>query len=297
MSKRNEQFPLFEEFVTFITERWSIHQKRLKGLPPPWTEDPILHTFRFTNVRREDDRVTRWIHAEWLRPHETDYDTVVFAMCVARLLNLPAALEAVGYPTDGRWMGRFKRVMAERSAQGLPVFTAAYMINAVGATKGELKSDYLARRVLPPLWEARRALGSTLRTAPTLRALHEQLLTFHGFGGGFMSAQVIADVKWTPAGKKKEDWDTFAAWGPGSRRGLGWVCGDRGRNWKEEEWYETLLELRKVLLPCLPKALRTLDSQNLQNCLCEGFKYFKTKYAGARPKQFFRAKPGQYLPQ
>lgn len=284
----SKAFPLLDEFLHFVTERWRIHQRRLSNEPPPWTKDPILSTYRFTNVRREDDRVTIWLHREWLRPHCKDYDTVVFAMCLARLVNLPTMLSVLGYPQ--RWdASRFVRLMEQRRAEGYKTFTGAYMVNAVGATKGQSKASYLAAQVLPPLWSARKELGKTLQQANTLAALFNQLNTFHGFGAGFMAAQVIADVKQTPVGLRKADWLTFAHSGPGSRRGLNYLCGypvlDR---WKEEEeWHGVLMQLRSVTLPKLPTELRGLDAQNLQNCLCEFSKYCRVKFDNGRTKKYF----------
>jgi len=43
----------------------SIRIKKEGGERPPWTHDPILRDAYFTNVHREDDRVTRWIAKHW----------------------------------------------------------------------------------------------------------------------------------------------------------------------------------------------------------------------------------------
>jgi hypothetical protein len=288
----SKQFPRLEEFVYFVNERWSIHQKRLAGKPAPWTKDPILLEYRFTNVRREDDRVTKCIHENWLQPHAEDYDTVVFAMALARLVNLPASLEALGYPS--KWNPkRFVKLMEARKKDGMATFTGAYMINAVGATKGQSKASYLADQVLGPLWNSRKLLGNLVRTGCELSTLQEALMLHHGFGGGFMSAQVVADIKHLPSMKKAEDWMTFAMSGPGSRRGLNWLVGrEPTARWNEEEWHATLLDLMKVAQPKLKCPV--LDAQNLQNCLCEFSKYCKVKYNGGRAKQKFRASGEAY---
>jgi hypothetical protein len=292
----SDQFPLLDEFVAFITERWSIHQRRLKGLPPPWTQDEILRTYRFTNVRREDDRVTRWISERWLQPHATNYDTVVFAMCLARLVNLPATLEALGYPV--RWdAARFVRIMESRKAAGELTYNCAYIINAVGATKGQSKASYLAASVLTPLWQNRKMLGEALQQCPDLGLvhLHAALMHFHGFGGGFLSAQVVVDVRYTPAGLTAPDWKTFAVSGPGSRRGLNRLCGREVKaRWHEEEWHATLMELRKLVLPKLSKELRELSTSDLQSTICEVDKYFRAKFSEGRPKQYFKASTAPY---
>lgn len=288
----SKQFPRLDEFVYFVNERWSIHQKRLAGKPAPWTKDPILLEYRFTNVRREDDRVTKWIHDNWLQPHAKDYDTIVFAMALARLVNLPASLEVLGYPST--WNPkRFVKLMEARKADGMATFTGAYMINAVGATKGQSKASYLAEQVLGPLWSSRKRLGELVRAGCELNTLQDALMLHHGFGGGFMSAQVVADIKHLPSMKKAEDWMTFANSGPGSRRGLNWACGhEPTARWNEEEWHATLLDLMKVAQPKLKCPV--VDAQNAQSCLCEFSKYCKVKFAGGRAKQKFRASGEAY---
>lgn len=292
--RMSKQFPRLDEFIKFVNERWSIHQKRLAGLPAPWTKDEILRTYRFTNVMRETDRVTQFIHKNWLEPHAKDYDTVVFAMALARLTNLPATLEALGYPA--RWdQKRFVRIMETRKEQGHTTFTAAYMINAAGSSKGQSKAAYLAETVLNPLWKERKYLGQLVALeGATLEKLQNELMKFHGFGGGFMSAQVVNDVKWLPVMRKVEDWWTFARSGPGSKRGLNWLCGNEPTaRWKESEWYTTLMALMKVAQPRLKTPI--LDASNFQNLNCEWSKYCKVKYLSGRAKQKFKPSEETYV--
>jgi hypothetical protein len=290
------EFPLLDEFVSFVTERWAIHQRRLSGKPAPWTTDPILLKYKFTNVRREDDRVTRWLHEHWLRPHQDDLPSAVFAMCLARIVNLPSTMEALGYPST--WNAkRFTRIMESRKADGLRSFNGAYMINAVGATRGQSKASYLAESVLPGCWAARKRVAAALETG-SLRAAFDELIKCNGMGT-FMSAQILADIKNTPVGLKAADWSTFAASGPGSRRGLMRLQGiavsqgKSGYPGTEADWHATLLELRKQVLPLLPKELKKLDAQNLQSCLCEMDKRCRVP-EGRRPKQLFKPSEEEY---
>ena len=293
-SRGSKKFPLLQEFIYFIKERWSIHVKRSTGAPPPWTADSILQKYRFTNVRRSDDRVTRHIHGTWLLPHQEDLPTVIFAMCLARTVNLPSMLEELGYPY--KWdPARFVKLMEARKAAGERSWTAAYVINAVGAAKGQSKASYLAASVLSPVWAVRRQLSAVALAEASLRAFHARLMQCHGFGGGFMAAQVVADLKYIPPLNAATDWHTFAYSGPGSRRGLNRLCGrDVKARWNEEEWHATLMELRATVLPKLPAELRELDAQGLQNCGCEFDKYQRAVLSQGRPKQYFKASEEAY---
>jgi hypothetical protein len=272
----------------FARERHSIYEKRQAGVPPPWTDDPILRDYRFTNVYREIDRVTKWIHEHWLLPRSDDPD-VWFAMCVARLLNQPESLAAVGYPVpwDRRW---FNGVLRRRRKEKKRNFNAAYIVSTGGM---ELhKEDYLADEVLEPLWQARVRLRPN--SGDTLNSWHMLLGQMQGFGS-FMSAQVVADIKHVAPLSAAVDWWTFAASGPGSRRGLNYVLQrERAAPWTEEEWRFELGRLRDSLEPLFQSArMKFPDAQNVQNILCEWSKYYRAATVGKMPKQLYRWKPKQ----
>ena len=280
------KFPLLPELVEFITERQNIHLKRQAGKPAPWTTDPILQQYRFCNVRREDDRVTRWVHTHWLHSHAADPD-VWFAMYVARVFNQPRTLAAVGYSAPWTTSLRRRVRMVADAATGT-VYNAAYIVSTNGVSMN--KTDYYLQ-IFDNLWAARKDLRP--RQGDTLVAFHKRLTSMNAVGS-FMGAQVVADAKWVEPLKSASDWSTFASSGPGSRRGLNRVCGRAvGASWKECEWHATLLELRAAVLPKLPKELRDLDAQNSQNCLCE-FDKLRRAVEGGRPKQNFRSSELEY---
>ena len=80
-----------EDFFYWINERHQIYINRWeKNLPKPWTEDPIFQQYKFTNVFRQLDRVTkeytRLVNNPTMRkdPHLLMLDTILF-----RMFNLP----------------------------------------------------------------------------------------------------------------------------------------------------------------------------------------------------------------
>jgi hypothetical protein len=52
--------PVFNAFWAFAAERQSIFLSRQSNPDPPWTTDPILSSFKFTNVYRASDRVSQF---------------------------------------------------------------------------------------------------------------------------------------------------------------------------------------------------------------------------------------------
>jgi alpha-glutamyl/putrescinyl thymine pyrophosphorylase clade 1 len=256
-----------------------------EGAPPPWTEDPILQKYSFTNVRREDDRVTRWIAANWRVPHATD-PALWFAMSVSRFVNWPDTMMELGYPVP--WSREhFIATLQERAARDEKVWGDAYNISNGGQRTA--KAEHVAA-VLDRFWQARKALQP--RPDERLAEWHGRLVQRDGLGS-FMAAQIVADMKYAEPLKRATDWTTFAASGPGSKRGLNRVLGRPVQtSFDEYAWRVRLKELHESIKPELQRVgLGDLHAQDLQNCLCEFDKYQRVKLGEGHPKRRFSSAP------
>lgn len=266
--------------AAFIIEREWVRIRRSEGKPRPWTKDPILAQYRFCNVRREDDRVTRWIAEHWRTPHAKD-PHLWFAMVVARLINHPPTLALLSLP--GRWNKKqFIRVLETRRASGEKTFGSAYIVSTNGRATD--KNVYLAESVLDPLWADRAVIMP--KKGDSLWQFFSRLRAYNGMGN-FIAGQVVADIKYVKPLWNTLDWDTFAVSGPGSRRGLNRVLGrDVNEPWTDTTWGERFAEVRTAVSALLRPTL-DLHAQDLQNCLCEFDKYERARLGEGRPRQNF----------
>ncbi len=278
------------ELFSFIKERYNIYSLRRQGYPKPWTDDPILQSYRFCNVYRELDTVTQWIANAWREPNYTDPD-LWFAMLVARKVNYPGSLESVGYPVPWK-PKRFEKIMAERAALGLQMEGGAYMITAgVGERwKGVPKYQFLSSQVFTPLWNVRSRVRP--KKGDTLAAFHFRLMNEGNTVGSFIAGQIVADTKYAGVLKNAPDWWTWAAPGPGSERGLSLVMGyDINQKWNPSQWFFHLQELQAAIDPMIAKAkMPRLHAQDLQNCLCEFSKYEKVRLGIGKPRSGYPGK-------
>ena len=281
-------FELFE----FIKARHQIYVAKQAGQHKPWTKDKILQTYRFCNVYRELDTVTQWITKNWREPHAKD-PHLWFAMVVARFINLPETLEQIGYPEPvwgranlSKWKQHFIRTIEYRQNLGQLVYNSAYIVSTNG--RKMLKHEYLLEQVFTPLWDYADVVeGDIAVPRNTLANIHEVLCEFQGLGS-FMAAQVIADLKHSQM-KKAPDWWTWAASGPGSRRGLNRVLRrDKDTPWREYVWLENLQILHERISGMVAaEEIPQLDAQNLQNSLCEFDKYERVRLGEGRPRSLY----------
>lgn len=267
-----------DDLLFWVGERERIRIARESGANPPWTRDPILQTYRFCNVRREDDRVTRWIHNNWLRPNDNHYN-LAFAMGVARMVNLPETLEELGFPHNWDPL-HFVSVLGRRKAQGLKVWTSAYMITGGYSAGGESKEVIIAR-VLDNLYAQLNSTATMVVMGDSLEVLASKV-TVPGIGS-FLSGQIVADLKHSPAFHQAKDWLTWCTPGPGSCQGLNYLHEYENHNWTTEEFQGAVWKVREILR----QSGTELDAQNVQNCLCEFSKYVRAKHFGKRLKSTY----------
>jgi len=263
------------------------HDHKVSAVPEP---DEILDTYRFCNVLRNDDRVTKWLHDNWLARWRTElhgWFPFAVARCAINRIDTMAAIEKYLMPWKPE---QVRRVLKERRAQGLTIYGAAYMIGTQG-NAGD-KVDFLIDKVLTPLWKNRLCFpcdtGFTHSKQASLAVAHEWLQSHYAVGS-FTAAQVLADWKYAN-GQNWRDFDTFAASGPGSRRGLNRVLNQPLNNTWDEKVFRTQLGiLRNSVLPLIKhdRHIKNITAQDLQNCLCEFDKYERARLGEGRPKQIY----------
>lgn len=278
-----------KRFVDFVVARHLVYVERTAGNPKPWTNDRILQTYRFCNVYRELDTVTRYIRGPYtkaLRKLGMEPRDLWFAMVVARLINWPDSLEEL-VPVVACWdAAEFTRVMDQRKYRGRQTFGPAYIVSTNGQSIP--KAKYIAEYVLEPLYVGEHG---DMRPEPgqTLQSYHAALMQFQGMGS-FMAAQVVADVKNTRKSglHNAPDWMTWAAPGPGSLRGLSRVMGRGGSKtgWKDDVWLQHLHILQTALNEEFARrGWAAICAQDTQNCLCEFDKYERVRLGEGAPKQ------------
>lgn len=275
----------FDRLCYWIKERESIRLKKELDEPKPWTDDTILQSHRFCNVRRMDDKVSRWLMENWYEPYK-DHPNMLEAVALARFINLPSSLGLLTpfiFHEDKIHWGTIRTVLRAAKKNG-PIFNGAYMVRG-NSTKSPDKVGTVIDEYIRPI------LNQVMIDNHSMERTWDQIRNCYGFGS-FMAGQVVADLRWAVSGPWNDRYK-WASVGPGSARGMGWVLyGDQreaaAKNFvcHPEQFTNVLVnQLITRLKENLPTDItRRLEAHDYQNCLCEQDKYSRTIFTDRRPK-------------
>jgi hypothetical protein len=292
--------PNVDPLVYWITERDAMRRRLHAGEPRPGTTDEFLAKFRFCNINVQDDRISRIIFEQITQPH-ADHPHLLVALTFCRLCNEPemfaAALPAL-FPFDPATL---TAIVVDRHERGLPLERRAYRIPR--ANEDPIKMRGLIDEVLAPLANdiehvRQRAGDSVAAVFHRLRGFDRSQEGSPILKKGFITAQIVRDVKQIEPLRSAPDWQTFVWSGPGSRQCIDALYGysvkeakarekarsnwddDDERRWREEHFLP-VVELARPQVP----GVKIDDLASWQNCGCETFKLIKYRsgdFGGAR---------------
>ena len=265
------------EFYAFMQERENVRLRKEADDPWPWTEDKILQEYKFTNVKRANDRTTRWFWKVLDEHAEEPIRVQLFNCALFRYFGTIEFYEAVGWRntwtvTDQLYVKEYAKT---RLASKERVFTGAYVITNQGIKAP--KQDVVVDHFLTPFWHECTNLVVIACKTNSWEAVAKEMMKLKGFGGtGFMTKEVLQDAIHTPVLSDCIDRDTWCPIGPGARRGLNRVF-ERPLNEtrKFDDMLEELRELWKMQTLRWPLEWEALELHDIQFQLCEFDKYLR----------------------
>ncbi|GAA4738057.1 hypothetical protein GCM10025783_05720 [Amnibacterium soli] len=283
----------YDHFWTFTSERQQIFERRLLGLPGPWTRDPILARFKFCNVYRAADRVSQHlIHDVAYRPDAGAVADRIFQIVAYRhfssIRTWVDVCQLLGHaPTlEDLASDAFEDALSATRHHNGRLYTGAFILcatDAYGRSVKHLNHVELFRHMF-----LRSDLVEKVRTAPTLAAVFDTLKSFP-LMGNFMSYQIAIDLNYSEVINFSED--DFTQPGPGALRGLrktflspGGLSPSELVMWLVDRQED---EFTSRNLPFAGLFGRRLHAIDVQNLLCEVDKYLRVaapELASARTK-------------
>lgn len=284
---------MFNTLTYFVDERELVRQRKLMGHPAPYTDDPILSKYKFTNVRRRDDRVSQWVIEHVINPYAAD-PHLWFALTLCRLINWPPTLRVL--LDEGLLIGDLRHFKAEEfvaTLEGLKqvnrvVYGNAYMLYPTKKNPGGNKSRAVADYIIADIIKHADSIQLEVDVGCCIEEIVKAMSECFGISS-FMAGQVAADLTYAPQQLgKAHDLYSYAPIGPGSSRGLNYLYDRKPfASWKQPEFNAALIEVRRQLIQQMPW-VSTTTLHDIQNVMCEFSKYCRVLKGEGAPKQLYK---------
>lgn len=272
--------PVFDTYWRFAAERQQIFYRRALDRLAPWTSDPILQQFKFTNAYRASDRVSQYLIRHVIHGGSSSFDTTFLRILLFKIFNkietwetLRASLGEIDESTFD--VEELDRILEDQLRQGKRIYSSAYIMPSGGRASGRKHTFHLelVRKMLSD------RVPDRILHAKTLRAAYEILLGYSSVGP-FLAYQWCIDLNYS----EHLDFDEmeFVVPGPGARDGLRKCFVDFGDS-SEADIIRSVTEAQNEHFERLGIAFaslwgRPLQLVDCQNLFCETGKYSRVAH-------------------
>jgi 5-hmdU DNA kinase, helical domain len=269
---------VFDTYWRFAAERLAMFYRRYSNPSGPWTSDPILSAYRFTNAYRAADRVSQYLIREVQAgldrpqtPREIFFRTMLFK--IFNRIDTWEALEELLGPIEWQRTDPTKidGALECLRVQGQKIYSAAYIMPppALGHTRKH--SNHIA--LLLKMMDER--VPERVQQAPSLRSVYEIILRYPGIGP-FLAFQYTIDLNYSALLSFNEG--EFVVAGPGALDGMS-KCFAETHGMSAEDIIYWMTDQQEKEFKRLGLAFRGLFGRRLQPIDCQNLFCEISKYA------------------
>lgn len=306
---------VFNHLHTWIVDRYTIHLKKdVEHLPAPWTDNPILREFRFTNVRREHDKETKWVIQNICSLTEKDMSWMskICNLILFRMFNKSETCKnfmPINFDAGVDW-GKIWNYFT-LAPDNYTFFTNAFYTSGMKGTvckelkcvssyadkENGVKPEFAVVRYIEEKVYKNEQLYWSLAGSKTAKDFFEALKTISALGD-FLSYQIFVDYTYCPESPWSENEFVYA--GFGCRKGLDMLftnydgmTHEEALFWLRDNWsslcqaYGLTWEPNRLFYD-LPQYDRYMNVMSLQNCFCELSKYVRAVRGTGRPRNKYK---------
>ncbi len=275
---------VYESYWRFAAERQAIFFRRARGEHRPWTGNPVLAIYKFTNAYRASDRVSQYLirHVIYRDDLPKSSREVFFRILLFKMFNKIETWEllerAFGPITfeDYRFAA-YDAVLVRAMQSGHRIYSAAYIMppgsHAFGRSAKHQNNLLLLERMMAD------RLAERLVQTRTMQEGFEKLRAYPTIGD-FLAYQFITDINYSELTDFSEM--DFVVPGPGARDGLRKCFVDPG-GLNEPELIRLMADLQEQEFERLGLQFESLWGRQLQlidcqNLFCEVDKYARVAH-------------------
>lgn len=208
----------FSSYWRLAAERQRIFFRRLRSEPPPWTEDRVLASHRFTNAYRASDRVSQFLINDVIYGYPVDERSTVLRVLLFKIFN---RIDTWRYLEDSHGpitassfnAAELSELLDIRLATGARLYSPAYIMPSPKLGASRKHTNHL--RLLDQLLSD--GTVDQLASASSLKELYSILAGVHSFGR-FLAFQFAIDLNYSALYPFSEM--DFVVAGPGAEDGI-----------------------------------------------------------------------------
>ena len=276
--------PVYDLYWQFAAERQRVFIRRLFNERPPWTTDPILLSYKFTNAYRASDRVSQYLIRNVIYRDDLPQtnDELFFRIVLFKLFNRISTWEALEDALGPiTWHAydflKYDAVLSSLLSARQPIYSPAYMMPSGNRHWGYQRKHQNHLAMLNQMIED--YVPSRLATTTRMQEGFEILESYPTLGP-FLSYQLITDINYSELVDYSEM--EFVVPGPGAVSGLRKCFTDSG-GLNDAELIRFVcdrqdLEFQRLNLNFIDLWGRPLQLIDCQNLFCEIDKYSRVAF-------------------
>ena len=272
----------------FIKERYEIHLKKdVQKLNAPWTTNEHFQKYKYTNIRREHDRESKYLIQHVSENQNLSYKNKLLNSFLFRLINNHKTFEKYSFPFDFNSLN-FKEI-SKIKIEG-PIYNTAFIVTGHSSVIKKQQGDSSVLSVIKFVKSNEKQI--LLKSKNQLEA-YNNLIKINGIGK-FLAYQIFLDFTYIKEYPFSEN--EFTKAGPGCVKGLDLLFSDK-KNLNHEELLFWLRNNQiKVfsldfnnLFSDLKEFDRVLNIGCLENIFCEFYKYCRSEVLNStKPKKLYK---------
>lgn len=275
---------VFDTYWKFAAERQKIFINRLNDVNPPWTLDPILSKYKFTNVYRVSDRVSQYLvkNVIYNPSYSSEPNEVFLRIILFKIFNKIETWELLlnkfkEITINTFNIKAFDSILTKRMQEGKSIYSAAYIMASgksyFGHDKKHTNHLDLIKKMLTD------KVPQKLGKMKNMQKAFELLKSYPSLGD-FLAYQYVIDINYSNVTDFSES--EFVVAGPGAKSGIAKCFKDKGGlsdveiiklmyDRQEKEFERLGLEFTKIG----DRRLQLIDCQNI---FCETDKYARINH-------------------
>ncbi len=275
---------VYNSYWKFAALRQEAFFNRVKRLQYPWTTDPIISRYKFTNVYRASDRVSQYLIRKVIYDPSlpSTPKEILFRILLFKLFNkietwelLTSILKDITY--EDYSFKRYDEILTKAMASGKKIYSAAYIMPSGKSYFGLIRKHSNHLKLIELILDR-----NTVEKLSETKRMQQSFEILKGFPslGDFLAYQLLIDINYSPILNFSES--EFVVPGPGAKGGIS-KCFQDTAGLSNVEIIKLVTDRQEKEFERLGLSFNTLWGRRLQlidcqNIFCEVDKYARVKH-------------------